>query len=217
VFFTLFTVIPWVGVMAAGFAYGKMLLRADRQKIPLILGTALTSAFFVLRVFHLYGNSAAGLRGAFPDYYSAGPWTMQATVGMSIASFFNTLKYPASLQFLLMTLGPMLIALALLDKVKPAQAWARILNVFGRVPLFFYVLHLFFLHAMAVWVALAFHQRAAWLLYGGPLLLHTPAGYGHGLPFIYAMAFSVVVMLYFPCKWFMNVKQEHKEWWLRYL
>jgi uncharacterized membrane protein len=218
VFFTLFTVIPWVGVMAAGFAYGKMLLRMDRQKISLLLGTALTVAFFVLRVFHLYGNSAVGLRGAFPDYYSAGPWTMQATVGMSIASFFNTLKYPASLQFLLMTLGPMLIALALLDKVKPAQVWARILNVFGRVPMFFYVLHLFFLHAMAVWVALAFHQRAAWLMYGGPLLLHTPAGYGHGLPFIYAMAISVVVLLYFPCKWFMNVKQEHKEWWwLRYL
>lgn len=217
-YFTLFTVIPWVGVMAAGYAYGKVLLRADRRKISMVLGTALLTVFFVLRVFNLYGNSAAGLRGRFPDYYSAGPWAMQSTAGLTIASFFNTLKYPASLQFLLMTLGPILMALAIFDQINPERAWARILTVFGRVPLFFYVLQLFILHAMAVWVALAFHQRAAWLLYGGPLIMHPPAGYGHGLAFIYLMWIIAIVLLYFPCKWFMGVKREHKNsWWLRYL
>lgn len=217
-FFTLFTIIPWVGVMAAGYAFGWVLLRPDRRKIMLLLGLALTLAFLVLRLSNVYGNSSAGLRGAFPDYYSAGPWTMQRTFALSVASFFNTLKYPASLQFLLMTLGPVLMALAWLDKVNPARGLARILLVFGRVPFFYYVLHVFFLHTMAVWVALAFHQRAAWLLYGGPLLIPIPPGYGHGLPFIYAMWIGVLVLLYLPCKWFMNLKQQHADWWwLRYM
>lgn len=217
-YFTLFTVIPWVGVMAVGYAFGAILLRADRRNLMVWMGVTLTVAFIALRLPNLYGNSAAGLRGAFPDYYSAGPWTLQPTFAMTIASFLNTLKYPASLQFLLMTLGPILIALAWLDGVQPTLGWARVLQVFGRVPLFFYVLHLFLLHAMAVWVALLFHQRAAWLMYGGPLILRTPPGYGHGLPFIYAMWLVAVVLLYFPCKWFMVIKQEHPEsWWLRYL
>jgi uncharacterized membrane protein len=217
-YFTLFTVIPWVGVMAAGYAYGKVLLRTDHAKISLVLGTALTVLFFVLRVFDLGGNSAAGLRGTFPDYYSAGPWAMQSTVGLTIASFFNTLKYPASLQFLLMTLGPVLIALAFFHQADARKWWARILIVYGRVPLFYFVLHLFFLHTMAVWVAMGFRQRAAWLLYGGPLILHPPPEYGHGLPFIYAMALCCVLLLYLPCRWFMNLKREHYDWvWLRYL
>lgn len=217
-YFTLFTVIPWVGVMAAGYAFGAILLRSDRRNIMVWLGAALIVAFIALRLPNLYGNSAAGLRGSFPDYYSAGPWTLQPTFAMTIVSFFNTLKYPASLQFLLMTLGPILIALAWLDTVNPTRLWARVLQVFGRVPLFFYVLHLFLLHAMAVWVALLVHQRAAWLEYGGPLVLRRPPGYGHGLPLIYAMWVVAVVLLFLPCKWFMSLKQQHPEWWwLRYL
>jgi len=143
---------------------------------------------------------------------------MQRTLPLTIASFFNTLKYPASLQYLLMTLGPLLMALAWFDTTDPTRGLARVLQVFGRVPLFFYILHLYFLHTMAVWVALAAHQPAAWLLYGGPLVLHTPASYGYGLPFIYAMWLAALLLLYFPCKWFMRVKQEHKDWWwLSYL
>lgn len=212
-FFVLYTLLPWVGVMAVGYAAGPLLFRQDRRKVLFLLGAILTVAFCVLRVFDLYGNSAPGLRGSFPDYYSAGPWTMQPTLLLTIASFFNTLKYPASLQYLLMTLGPLLIALAWFDTTDPSRGPARILQVFGRVPLFFYILHLYFLHTMAVWVALAAHRPAAWLLYGGPLVLHTPPRYGYGLPFIYAMWLAALLLLYFPCKWFMNVKQQHKDWW----
>ena len=217
-FFTLFTLIPWVGVMAAGFAFGPLLLTRDRRKVMLLLGATLTMAFFVLRALNLYGNSSAGLRPGFPDYLSAGPWTLQSSVALTIASFFNTLKYPASLQFLLMTLGPVLMTLAWLDNVNPKHGMARILLVFGQVPFFYYTLHLFFLHTIAVYVAMAFHQPAAWLLYGGPLMLRIPPGYGHGLPFIYAMWLGVLVLLYLPCKWLMNFKQQHAGWWwLRYI
>lgn len=218
-FFVLFTLIPWVGVMAVGYASGPLLLRLDRRKVFFLLGAMLTVAFFVFRVFDLYGNSSSGLRGPFPDYYSAGPWTMQHTLPLTIASFFNTLKYPASLQFLLMTLGPILMALAWFDKLDPGRGLGHIFHVFGRVPLFFYILHLYFLHSMAVWIAaLGFHQHVAWLLYGGPLLLPIPPDYGHDLPFIYAMWLVVLLLLYLPCKWFMNLKQQHKDWWwLSYL
>lgn len=218
-FFTLFTVIPWVGVMAAGYAFGAVLLRPDRRSVSLLLGWSITVAFFVLRAWNHFGNSSADLGGAFPgSHYSGGPWSSQATIGLTLVSFFNTLKYPASLQFLLMTLGPVLLALAWLDRVNPTQRPARILLVYGCVPLFYYVLHLLFFHTLAVYVALEFHQRAAWLLYGGPLLMPIPRGYGHGLPFIYAMWLLVVILLYWPCKWFMNLKQQHPDWWwLRYL
>jgi uncharacterized membrane protein len=218
-YFTLFTIIPWFGVMAAGYAFGSVLLRPDRRKIALLLGATLTVAFLVLRGWNLYGNSASDLGGAFPSYrYSGGPWSMQASLGMTIVSFLNTLKYPASLQFLLMTLGPIFLALGWLDRANRTHPVARILLVYGRVPFLFYVLHLLILHTMAVYVAVLFHQPAAWLLYGGPLLIRIPPGYGHGLPFIYAMWVAVIVLLYLPCKGLMKLKEQHPDWlWLRYL
>jgi hypothetical protein len=79
------------------------------------------------------------------------------------------------------------------------------------------MLHLLILHTIAVWVAIACHQRVAWLLYGGPLLIRVPTGYGHGLPFIYVMWIAAVCLLYLPCKWLMNLKQRRADWWLRYL
>jgi len=156
-FFSLFTLIPWIGVMAAGYAFGAVLLRQDRRKVMVLLGAAITLAFFVLRGWNHFGNSAAGLRGAFPDYYSAGPWRVQASIAMTIASFFNTLKYPPSLQFLLMTLGPVLLGWAWLDRINSEHRAARVLLVYGRVPLFFYVAHILLLRTMAVWAVLAFH------------------------------------------------------------
>lgn len=211
-----FPLIPWVGVMAAGYAFGPVLLRADRRKLIFALGAALTTTFFVLRIFHLYGNGIAALQPVDPD--TAGPWHLQSTRELSAVAFFNTVKFPASLQFLLMTLGPAMMALAWFDKVGTKSGWSRILQVFGRVPLFYYVLHLFVIHMLAVWVALVLHQPTAWLLYGGFYFHPIPAGYGHGLPFIYAMWAVAVASLYYPCRWFMNVKREHPQWWwLSYL
>jgi uncharacterized membrane protein len=216
-----FPIIPWVGVMAIGYALGPLLLRQDRRKLLFALGAIVTLAFFVLRAFNLYGNGNAAFQPVLAD--SAGPWKVQPTLTLTIVSFFNTLKFPPSLQLLLMTLGPSLILLAwfdriTLDKISPDKGLAKVLLVFGRVPFFFYVIHLYLIHTAAVWIALASHQPTAWLLYGGFLLRPVPNGYGHGLPFIYAIWAILLVLLYFPCAWFMNFKQQHRDWhWLSYL
>jgi uncharacterized membrane protein len=210
-----YVLIPWVGVMAAGFAFGSLLLRADRRKWILTLGISATILFFVLRGLNLYGNGIAGLPFGYPR--SAGPWSAQPTLSLTVISFFNTLKYPPSLDYLLMTLGPSLILLGLLDKAKAEGGLSRILVVYGRVPLFYYVLHLYLIHILAIVVALVFHQP---ILHGSVIadFATKPAGYGHSLPFIYAMWILAVAILYLPCLWFMELRSRHRDWtWLSYL
>jgi len=107
-FYTGYVLIPWVGVMAAGFAFGSLLLRPDRRKWIVTLGISATALFFGIRGLNLYGNGIAGLPFGYPR--SAGPWSVQPTLSLTLISFFNTLKYPPSLDYLLMTLGPSLVA-----------------------------------------------------------------------------------------------------------
>ena len=210
-----YVLIPWVGVMAAGFAFGTVLLRPDRRKWILRIGVAATALFFVLRAINLYGNGVAGLAFGYPR--AAGPWSVQPTLTLSVISFFNTLKYPPSLDYLLMTLGPSLLLLGLLDRTTAQRGLSRILLVFGRVPLFYYVLHLYLLGALARVLAVAFHQPV-WRATVIADFAQRPAGYGHGLPFIYAMWILVVVILYLPCRWFMDFRGRHRDWgWLSYL
>ena len=139
---------------------------------------------------------------------------------MTLVAFLDVEKYPPSLQFLLMTLGPSLIFLAYLDRVRPGSTIEKILRpllIFGRVPLFFYVLHLYAIHVLAIILALAFHQPVQWLLHGAFWMNRLPAGYGHGLPMIYAMWILVVALLYVPCARFAALKQRKRSWWLSYL
>ena len=112
---TVYPLIPWVGVLAAGYALGALLERQDRRKWLLRLGVALTLAFFVLRTLNLYGNGDAGISSFSSS--SVGPWKLQPSLTLTVIAFFNTLKYPPSLDYLLMTLGPALIVLACLDGV----------------------------------------------------------------------------------------------------
>jgi uncharacterized membrane protein len=215
-FFNLYVLIPWVGVMAAGYAFGQILQRPDRRKWMLTIGLSMTALFFVLRSFNLYGNGVAGQSFGFP--YSGGPWSVQPTASLTVISFFNTLKYPPSLHYLLMTLGPSITLLGLFDRMKAESGVGRILLVYGRVPMFYYVVHIYLIHVVAYVVALAFHQPASWLLHGGIFALDAPAGYGHGLPFIYLIWALVVASLYLPCRWFMEFKREHRDWaWLSYV
>jgi len=165
----------------------------------------------LLRVTNLYGNPPAMRGGVTP-----GDWHVQATIEKTVILFFDTEKYPPSLQFLLMTLGPSLLLLALLDGKKIAWPWQTI-TVFGRVPMFFYLLHLYWIHAMAVVVALILHQPYQWLLTGAFWFNELPEGYGHDLPFIYAMWALTLVLLYFPCAWYARVKREQAKWWMSYL
>ncbi len=209
-----FPLIPWVGVMAAGYAFGVLLERANWRKSVFILGAALTIAFMFLRFFHLYGNGYPTLQTWAGD--AAGSWRLQSTPTMSMVSFLDTLKFPPSLQFLLMTLGPALMALAWLDTINADRGLTRILRVFGRVPLFYYILHLFLIHSLAVWVGFATHQPIGWLLHGAFMLQMPPQSYGHGLAFTYVMWVIVVALLSVPCKMFEEFKRQHDWWWLRY-
>ena len=210
-----YVLIPWVGVMAAGFAFGKLLLRPDRRKWILWLGITATALFFVLRAINLYGNGVAGLPFGYPR--SAGPWTVQPTLSLTVISFFNTLKYPPSLDYLLMTLGPSLILLGFMDGAKAEKGLSRILLVFGRVPLFYYILHLYLLHILAMLASLVFYQPF-WQETVIADAARRPVGYGHGLPFIYMTWILAVAILYVPCQWFMAFRNRHRDWtWLSYL
>ena len=210
-----YVLIPWVGVMAVGFAFGNLLLRTDRRKWLLTLGISATILFFVLRGMNLYGNGIAGLPFGFPR--SAGPSSVHPTLSLTVISFFNVLKYPPSLDYLLVTLGPSLLLLGLLDGTQAKRGLSRILLVFGRVPLFYYVLHLYLLNVMARLVAFAFRQP---IFHGTVIgdLAQRPVGYGHGLPFVYAMWILAVAILYRPCRWFMELRRRHRDRvWLSYL
>jgi uncharacterized membrane protein len=210
-----YVLIPWVGVMATGFAFGKLLLRHDRRKWILTIGICATALFFVLRGINLYGNGIAGLPLRYP--LSGGGWSVQPTLSLTVISFFNVLKYPPALDYLLATLGPALILLGLVDGAKAKSGLSRILLVYGRVPLFYYVLHIYLLNVMARLVSVAFHQP---IWYGAVIgdFAQKPLGYGHGLPFIYAMWILAVAILYLPCRWFMEFRGRHRDWaWLSYL
>jgi uncharacterized membrane protein len=195
-----YPLIPWIGVMAAGYAFGTLLLRPERQRrrTLLLLGSALTLAFLLIRVVNVYGDPA--------------PWTAQETAGRTVLSFLNTTKYPPSLQFLLMTLGPAIAVLPLFERLTGPVARAVI--VFGRVPLFFYVLHLYLIHALALTVgALAGFDPGQFL----HLWMRLPEGWGYGLPVVYLVWAGVVLALYPACRWFAGVKARRREAWLSYL
>src|SRR5947209_1539073 len=148
-----YPLIPWVGVMAVGYAFGRLLLfeRERRRKILLWLGASSVALFVVLRALNVYGD---------PNR-----WEAQSSGWFTFLSFINTMKYPPSLLFLLMTLGPSIFALALFDR-EPGRGpgrLARPFNVFGRVPMFYYLLHVPLIHLVAVAFALAAGGPVAWL------------------------------------------------------
>jgi len=218
-----YPLVPWVGVMAAGFGFGAIMKMepARRQRMILAIGALGTLSFLVLRGANLYGNPPNTGAGAFiaaPD--SNGPWHAQDTFPMTVVSFLNVQKYPPSLQFLLMTLGPSLLLLAWLDRHDAAGSFGvvqKFFLVYGRVPMMFYVVHIYLIHAMAALVAWICGQPASWLMHGAMFFNPLPAGYGHGLAFIYLMWALAVVLLYLPCRRFAELKARRKDWWLSYL
>ena len=208
----IYPLIPWVGVMAAGYAFGKVyqIDAAKRRKLLLIIGGAATLLFIILRAINRYGDPSS--------------WGWQKDLVFTVLSFLNTTKYPASLQFLLMTLGPALIALALFESVRisdgSSNLWTRFrdaLITFGRVPLFFYILQWPTAHLISLILHLVFRKPTAWLYElptpGAP----APEGIGFDLWVVYVCWIAGVLLLYPLCKWFAGVKQRRKDWWLSYL
>jgi uncharacterized membrane protein len=210
--FVLFPLIPLVGVMAAGYVLGALYTRdRERRKRWLLrLGAGAFALFILLRLTNLYGNPPAGPHGV-----SQGDFHMQPTVAKTVILFFDVEKYPPSLQFLLMTIGPSLLLLAWLDRETVPRSLAAIW-MFGRVPMFFYVLHLYVIHLLAILVSAVRGQSLHWLFHGA-FFGEVPDGYGYDLPFVYAMWLTALLILYLPCRWFAELKKTHKDWWLSYL
>jgi uncharacterized membrane protein len=201
----LYSLIPWVGVMAAGYAFGAvMTLDAERRRrIMLTLGSTAVMAFLVLRGVDIYGD---------PRHWSSG-----TGAGEPWMRFLNTSKYPASLLFLLMTLGPMFLALPALERARGRVF--DVLAAFGRVPLFFYLLHIPLIHAVAMLVSLVRRDGGlGWLVGNHPVMIGPPpAGYTWSLPLLYAIAALCVALLYVPCRWFAVQRATRPQSWLRYL
>ncbi|MDQ3242540.1 MAG: heparan-alpha-glucosaminide N-acetyltransferase domain-containing protein [Gemmatimonadota bacterium] len=195
-----YPLIPWSAVMALGFTLGDVFRwEASRRKRFLIqMGGAGVVLFVLLRSVNGYGDPV--------------PWAPQRSAAMTAVSFLNTLKYPPSLLFLLMTLGPALIALALFERARGRVVDA--ISIIGRVPLFYYVTHLYVIHALASGLALWQGGQAAFL---GLDTGSFPAWYGTGLPGVYLAWAIVVTILYFPCRWFARVKSTRRNSWLGYM
>jgi uncharacterized membrane protein len=190
--YVLYPLIPWIGVMASGYLLGPVMQFEERTRQRLLfgLGAAVTLGFIVLRATNLYGD---------PD-----PWTVQESWRSTLLSFLNCEKYPPSLLYLMMTLGPALMLLASFEHAR--GAYARLLATFGQVPFFYYVVHIYLIHALAV--ATAFATSGA--------LTSTPA-IGLSLPGIYFVWLLVLVLLYPICRWFAELKERGSGWWWSYL
>jgi len=209
--FVLFPIIPWFAVMSAGYAFGALLQRSDRKIWMRRIGLVSIGAFIVLRITNLYGNPPA-----LPGGVTPGDFHWQPSFEKTAILFFDVEKYPPSLQFLLMTLAPSLLLLGFLDGRRFVGFWRSILT-FGRVPMFFYVVHLYLIHTLAILVAIVKHQPYRWLLHGGFWFFDLPEGYGYNLPVVYLLWLAVITLLYLPCAWFAELKREHDWWWLSYL
>lgn len=193
----LYTVIPWIGVMAAGYAFGAVAEAAParRRAICLALGVGAIAAFVALRWWDRYGD---------PRPWHAAPATIPA-----LLRFLNTTKYPASLSFLLMTLGPLVLLVPL------AERGPRVLEVFGRVPLFYYLLHIPLIHLAALAVSLFREGRVdPWLFENHPMRMEpAPAAYIWSLPLLYAVTAAVVAALYPLCRSFGERKRARPSGW----
>jgi uncharacterized membrane protein len=206
VLFVAYPLIPWIGVTAVGYGLGQVYAwDADRRRTFLVrLGLALSVAFLVIRGLNVYGDPSR--------------WMRQKTAVFTVLSFLNTTKYPPSLLFLLMTLGPAMVFLWAVDRGTP-----RVLRpalVIGKVPMFYFVLHFALIHLLAVVTCYVRYGSAHWM-FESPDLAHypfsPPPGWGYSLPVVYLAWAFVVVAMYPLCRWFAALRQRRSDPWLSYL
>lgn len=203
-FLTTYALVPWLGVMLCGYASGTLFARpeSERKKLFLKIGFASLVLFGLLRTFNIYGD---------PTH-----WAPQKDWVFSLLSFINVNKYPPSLLFSLITLGIMFLLLRCFEGLK--YRLTDTLTVFGKVPLFYYLLHWYLIHLVMIVMFLA--QGFAWtdMVFGGFGFGRPKAGGGLELSAVYLVWMGVVVALYPVCKWFVRFKAANREKaWLRYL
>ncbi|HEU5466226.1 MAG TPA: heparan-alpha-glucosaminide N-acetyltransferase domain-containing protein [Gemmatimonadales bacterium] len=207
----LYSIVPWVGVMALGYGFGALITLEPvrRNRLCWQIGLSATGLFLVFRGFNLWGDPS---HWHFPQANANGRPQLPA-----LFSFLSTNKYPASLDFQLMTLGPTITAIPLLEGVRRmATGW---LTVFGRVPFFYYMLHIPLIHALAVVVsALREGHVNPWLFTNHPMGNPAPPdGYTWPLWLLYVVWAVAIFILYFASRWFGALKARRTDWWLRYL
>jgi uncharacterized membrane protein len=201
-----YPLVPWIGVTAVGYALGQIYdWDAERRRSFLLrLGLALSVAFVALRAVNLYGDPSR--------------WTIQNSALFTVLSFLNTTKYPPSLLFLLLTLGPAMLFLRAVDGGTPRAL--RPALVIGKVPLFYFMLHFALIHLLAVLVCYARYGTAHWMFESPDLANYPftpPPGWGYSLPIVYLVWAVVVVSMYPLCRWFAALKQRRSDPWLSYL
>lgn len=193
--FVMYPVIPWIGVMAVGFCFGGVFRLPARQlrNFQLSIGAGAIILFVVLRWTNIYGD---------PE-----PWRTQPAGWKTVLSFLNCTKYPPSLLYLLMTLGPAILLMPLLEQGN--RFTQGFLRVYGRVPLFYYLAHIYLIHTLSLLAGTL--DKGSMIREG--IFPHP----GYALPVVYGVWAAVVLLLYLPCRWFMGIKMSHRAWWLSYL
>ncbi len=204
--FFAYPLIPWIGVMMAGYALGTIydMEAGKRRTLLLYGGAAATVLFILLRVLNVYGDPSR--------------WSEQATQASTFLSFLNTTKYPPSLLFLLMTLGPGLLVLALADGIDGKALWQRICITFGRVPMFFYILQWVVAHGAGVLLGFLAGVDVSYLFLDlFQMGQAAPTGHGFSLLTVYVVWIAGLAAVYPLCAWYAGVKVRNKHWLLSYL
>lgn len=199
-FFVMYPILSWIGVIALGYCLGKLYATdfdaAKRKKILKLLGLSAIVVFVALRYINIYGDAAH--------------WSSQPVTAFTILSFFNTTKYPPSLLYLTMTLGPALLFLAYSENI--TSRFSNIIKIYGRVPMFYYLCHLYLIHLGALAMVYIQGFKLSDLDKG------LPPGLGVNLGMTYAIWLTVIIILYPLCKWYDKFKSSHRgNKWLSYL
>ena len=198
-----YAILPWTGVMFVGYSVGAWYRKGyeaeRRQRNLLIVGFLTVFVFVALRLINVYGDPVP--RKEYNDLFK------------NLLTFFNVNKYPPSLQYISMTLGPAMLFLAITENV--SNWFTRITSIYGAVPFFYYVLHFYLLHTLLVIVFFATGHGTKEVVQI-PFMFR-PATFGFSLPLVYVIWLAVVASLYLPCRWFKQYKETHGQWWLRYV
>ncbi len=204
--FVMYPVIPWIGIIALGYSLGSLYSNkvddVQRKKTLLWLGIGSIVLFVGIRFINVYGD--------------ASHWSNQRDAAFTVLSFINVTKYPPSLLYGLITLGPACILLALFE-TKPGWL-GKLISVYGRVPMFYYILHIYLIHLLAMFATTLCGHKWSDMIWTELASNDKLKGYGFSLSIVYLVWIAVIVLLYPLCKWYDKYKTNHKEkWWLSYL
>lgn len=201
----IYAFLPWTGIMLTGYGAGKLFEQGfdanRRRKILSLMGIGLIVLFVLLRYINVYGDRV--------------PWTKHATGLQTFLAFMNVNKYPPSLMYTCITLGPALLLLSYLERV--GNAFTRFVSVYGRVPFFYYVLHFYLIRIISVVAFFASGYGVKDIVTPDFPFLFRPLQFGFPLWVVYLVWIAVVLLLYPLCKRYDNYKRTHKKWWLSYL